>query len=481
MAETINQVIARVSSRISGNIPGVNVNPGSSAFDMFIDPMSNEIVRQEIIADYSAALQYPNGVLALESDANSITLIATAKNTTSAVIQAELSSAIDALASNVNLTRNGAINANGFVQFARATALGASDDFTIPQGTKVQTAGGVQFVTTQSIRTTLAIGNTVPIAGGYGLTVPVVSVVAGSAGNVPENSIVQIVTAVPGFTAVSNPSDISNGVDAETDAALAARIALVWQGNNVGTRIGYQQFILNTGQVTDTIVVGAGDPLMLRDNGYGGCVDIYILEENLKQISEAVTVPPSGLVPLTYQPVRSIVSPAGFAVNKDLSVYGGSDRASDTAVWVGPGTAPTGSFTMTYIYNQNPLLIQALLTGDKIALDNDVLIKESNKILVDITARISILPAFNFASVQASIMAGVAAYIDALAIGATLDADQVFEIIDNTRGVFQTILPLDIFNREDSLALTPPTLFVNTIPCAAREFLRLGNLVINQI
>jgi uncharacterized phage protein gp47/JayE len=456
------------------------VTPGSIPFDLYIDPEANEIVIQEIGQDSNKAQQFVQSILNLENNPDQLSVIAYAQATSTSNILTQLSNALDGIGSNFGLTRRQPQYATGIVQFTRTSTLGPTDDFTINQGTKVETASGTEYITTQSVEVNNNIGNLVPISASlYGVSVPVQAIVAGSAGNQPVAAITVIETSVPGFTGVTNQSPIVNGVDLETDAQFGSRIQTYSQSNNVGTKNGYANLILSTDQVSQDLVQGANDPLMYRDNGFGGCVDVYILENSLVQVSQTITaIPTSNLIPLAQQPVSSIVSPSGLALVKDTSVYAGSYKAQDVAQVT--GVAPTTPFNLVYIYNQMPTLIQQELNDSNTALDNNVLIKAATEVLVDLNMKIQIKPGYNFSVVQSAVSIAVTSLIDSSVIGASLDASTVVETIEGVDGVSQTYLPFATFNREDQINATPPVLFTNTITAAVNEFLRLNLLTINQ-
>ena len=104
----------------------------------------------------------------------------------------------------------------GSVDFS--SALGASGNFLIPQGTQLQTPGGLVFVTTAPA--------TYP-AGGHGpVSVPVRSVQAGASQQTPHDQIRSVLTALPGAPtdlAVTNPLATFGADDAEQDPQLVAR------------------------------------------------------------------------------------------------------------------------------------------------------------------------------------------------------------------------------------------------------------------
>lgn len=106
----------------------------------------------------------------------------------------------------------------------------SSTQVMVPIGTLVQTlGGGIQYQvvvdSTQSTYSAAANGY-VLAAGQLTLAATIEAVVPGSASNVLANTLTQFASSVPGIDLVFNPSPITNGVDAESDAAFRSRFIL---------------------------------------------------------------------------------------------------------------------------------------------------------------------------------------------------------------------------------------------------------------
>jgi uncharacterized phage protein gp47/JayE len=123
-------------------------------------------------------------------------------------------SSLDFLAALIGYTRIAARKATGTVTFSMSTP--ATEDITIPSGTRVATADeSVVFKTTE-----VAILQ----AGQTSVDVTIEAVEAGSAGNVAANTITKIVDPVSGIESVTNANPTENGRDAETDEEFRYRI-----------------------------------------------------------------------------------------------------------------------------------------------------------------------------------------------------------------------------------------------------------------
>ena len=92
----------------------------------------------------------------------------------------------------------------------------ASQAATVPSGALVKTSDGSQSFA-------VIAGPYMRPQGVASVTVSVVAVSAGSAGNVQEGSISILGTAIPGIDTVTNPLPLAGGAAAETDQALKAR------------------------------------------------------------------------------------------------------------------------------------------------------------------------------------------------------------------------------------------------------------------
>lgn len=115
----------------------------------------------------------------------------------------------------------------GTVAFSSAVA--AAGAFTIPIGTLLQTADGVQFVTTQAV--------TYPNASTGPISVPVRAALAGIKQQAAQNKITSIVSSIPSATttlSVTNPLATSGGDDAEEEEDYRARCRLAERARNQG-------------------------------------------------------------------------------------------------------------------------------------------------------------------------------------------------------------------------------------------------------
>lgn len=135
---------------------------------------------------------------------------------------------LDTWMAQFNFIRLPANFATGQENFIRLTP--ASSQIVVPAGAIVQTVGGsVQYQvvadTTQPTWSTAADGYIMAV-GQTSLTATVEALVGGPGSNLLANQLIQFGSSVPGIDQVTNPSPITNGVPAESDAAFRARFIL---------------------------------------------------------------------------------------------------------------------------------------------------------------------------------------------------------------------------------------------------------------
>ncbi len=189
---------------------------------------------------------------------------------------------LDSWMTDYSLTRLAAVAATGNVTFSRFTATGTA--LVVPYfsasgavntaGALVQTADGTQQF---GVTTNTSSGYWNAGQGGYLIPIattqavlPVQALTAGTGGNVQATAISLLASAVPGIDYVSNGVAFSNGVAAESDAALRARFALYMASLSKGTVAALQYAVLSVAQnLTSTVQVGTGTVTVTVDDGTG--------------------------------------------------------------------------------------------------------------------------------------------------------------------------------------------------------------------
>lgn len=157
---------------------------------------------------------------------------------------------LDLHADGVDLSRRTATKAVGLVRFVRGNGTG---NIVIPAGRIVRTLpDGVGEVYRYSNPAAAVLP-----AGAEHVDVAMEAEGYGAASNASAGQICELVTPVSGIAGVSNAADwlISEGADEETDAQLAERYRLQWQGNNGCTKYAYMAWALGVPGVTSVSVL----------------------------------------------------------------------------------------------------------------------------------------------------------------------------------------------------------------------------------
>jgi uncharacterized phage protein gp47/JayE len=135
------------------------------------------------------------------------------------------------------VVREAAVAATGTVTFARFTATLQA---TIPVGTTIQTADGMQKFTVIADAAqpswNVSLNAYVLGAGVSSIAATVQAVTTGTAGNINAATLTQITSAIAGVDTVTNAAPFATGVNAESDAALLARFQLMLQGLRSGIK-----------------------------------------------------------------------------------------------------------------------------------------------------------------------------------------------------------------------------------------------------
>ena len=149
---------------------------------------------------------------------------------------------LDSWMADFGLSRLAAVAATGQVTFARFTATMQA---VVPIGANVQSSDGTQNFTVVIDKTNSAynagLGGYVLPASTTSVNVPVQATVAGTGGNVQAAAISVITTPIPGVDTVTNASAFTNGINAESDAALRLRFVayLASLSKATKTAVGY--------------------------------------------------------------------------------------------------------------------------------------------------------------------------------------------------------------------------------------------------
>jgi hypothetical protein len=470
----------------------IAVNPGGVVSDTFLTPTSFIINKQRVELGYGEILQTLFTIQLLLQDEDALQEIANVELKSVDDVKDDVSNFIDKIGLNYGLSRFPATFATGIVYMGRNELLTAN--ITIPASNIVKTLDNKEYsVTSTVIMTSPGSGYYDVDYHRYLIAVNVEATTAGTDGNTVSGTITQFVNNISGLNYVTNKDSITSGQDEETDDQFIERIKIKLSGNNFGSLDGYKSLIMdNFRTIKDVIVIPAGDSLMLRDNGSGGMVDIYVLTDDVS-ISIVSSFPTTNhiidgsgyrAVYLPLEPVDEnivITAPATGVLYKDTGELKGSYAEKSFVYFT---STPSGSFNITYNYFSIIKQIQDFINlsqyailGNTIKQNNSVediaLVKMAIKKLVNISATITILPGFDSAIVIADCEDNINNYIADLGLGDNLAQSDIVGILETTEGVDNINLPLNIFNFVDEIESEVDDLIVEK-----NEYIRLESLQI---
>ena len=195
-------------------------------------------------------------------------------------------------------------------------------DIVIGTGTTVTTTSNPpnQYVTTKTA--VIYLSNNAPYYNAasqrWEITVSVQSNTAGSGYAAGANTVTRIPNRINGIDGCTNVMPIIDGSPAESTTSKLQKVTQKFQGRDLSSTSGTKSYIKSLS--SNANVVLAGDPLMLRDGGLGGCIDVYVMDQNLVTTSDTLSITSTGLanptnvkytstsIKLINQPVNSLVS-----------------------------------------------------------------------------------------------------------------------------------------------------------------------------
>ena len=507
--KSLNEIILNMINNIRTTSPDIDIKEGTFLRDAIINPVAKEISKLY-------------GTIK-EVDMSQSVLTATGE-------------ALDKLAANYFIYRKSGSYSYGTVRFYLANTQIANykydfsfPDIYIPAGTQLTTYGdtnnpSLRFVTDESV---IIPGSTIKSlprdSSGYQYKdIACRSAVVGEEYNVGPSQIVTLLNiSMNGIQMVTNLESFQNGSNEESDASLALRVGLAISGNNIGTKNGYLSYVLKQPQVIDAVVIGAGDPDMLRDkilvvdDGIiteckpGGCVDIYVRTntESLHTVECTVTnVEDNGTVKINTSllfdklPVINIKNVVGSrslmgndepimystvdpnnrvsynmeSTNKGL-YYVGSIKEKGYLLFDGYNVPQIGEkLTITYYYNNGITQLQNNIEQNKI-LTADVLIKSAQPIDIVLYLNTKCNPSCNLIQLESNVSSIIHNFINSnMRLGSTLDITDILFLLKN----INEIITIDI----NSVGFTTGSNkeLVHYVKCNANQYINLVKIVMNN-
>lgn len=214
---------------------------------------------------------------------------------------------LDSWMNDFGFVRQAAIQASGQVQFSVRSVQ--SSNILIPVGSIIQTLDGtIQYqviADTNQAGYSSVLNAYVLNSGSLSVNATVQALVAGVASNVQIGALAQLVSPITGISFVTNLASISNGANAESDAAFRIRFQLAFNSVNARTTpAGILSAALNVAGVVAVSLIENYDQYENPRPGYGVIV-----------IDDGSGSPPSSLITAVSNAVSAVNAPVrGFTI-----------------------------------------------------------------------------------------------------------------------------------------------------------------------
>lgn len=330
------------------------------------------------------------------------------------------------------------------------------------------------------------------------ITCPVIATVAGSSGSTGAGKVTKLVNSVKGIDGCINNTAITGGEDA---GGILERVDLVKQkfkGRNLNTLEGIRLYVNKF--ATNVNIVGSNSPLMVRSEGLGGTIDIYIRGSSYEGASDSVTITSSGLlglvddvsytstgIVLQYQPVYSValVSKNGsylptnyYQLVKDTGILRKSTRSLDrveltsTGIAAGAAFAPGDTVQVRYNYNQLLHQIESDLNSIYNLYDNrDYLLREQEEVIIDVYLKIKLYSGYSLDAVRTTASLSLATYADEFTTG-NVELIDVLALVKAINGVDNIDVTTAKLTPRDGRSTTT----AGDVPIGENEFPEFGTL-----
>lgn len=339
----------------------------------------------------------------------------------------------------------------------------------------------------------------------YEITVNITADMAGPDGSTGAQTITQVTNRITGIDGCINSNAITGG---DSEGSLTDRLNQVrskFKGRNLSTLAGLKLYVQNYSPTAT--VVGSSDPLMLRSEGLGGTLDIYVKDQTLEGEIDTVTITSTGLngyiddcvytstgIILEYQPVHSItlVIKNGVTVDKDYydltqdtGTLAKSTRSSDMVELNADGIANLGYFSANDVieirYNYNELLhtIEDDLNSSINLYDNrDYLAREQSEITISIHAFVKVNTGVDINDVISSASSSIGSYLDNFSVetSSRVELIEILDIIKNTSGVDNINALTATLTASDSRTATAS----GDIPMYNNEYPKVGTVDLEE-
>jgi len=454
MTTTVQDIFKEMKANLLFVRPDLVLNPGSSVNDIFLGPTSSIIFDNRILLEYNQSLHTFLDILDLLVDEDFLTEIARVENKTVDQVEEDIAIFINKLGANYGLTRHSAVFASRFALFGRFDP--PQFNITVSSGTEIQTSDGKVYTTTETVVMDISAAGSPGIyydsdLNLYVIQAPIQAKESGTVGNATAGSINTLNNQITGIQFVTNKNDITNGIDAESNEEFIDRIKTRLTGTNFATKDGIRNLIIdNFPTVKDVYVADANDALLIRDEGYGGKIDIYVLEESGAIIAQdniiQWDVKHGGVNDGAYllqQPVSEVTTVGANFVKDTSSAFVGSNFEKSYVYFALATTLPQ---IVDYKYyeiaqdiwdflNQDAYKIIGSVDGSQNTNDVTILIKKAIQADLNMTFTMTVLTGFTRAIVETNVSNAIGDYLNTLLLGETVNSSDIIAEIEGVDGV----------------------------------------------
>jgi hypothetical protein len=362
--------------------PDASVQAGSAIRDLFVDPIASEVSRLRFVLDFTYRATNFISLIGIDDPLNSGGSLPVASSgykqtlkdalflDTDSQVQNLIDQAFERLSGNLGISRREGTKARGEVVFY--TSATPTFDLEIPQG-QIISNGSIQYRTTRSgvISSEASSSYYNPLTKRYEVAITVEAQTVGSSGNLTSGKITQ---GAPLGLRVTNTAPTFGGLDRETNRELASRALSYVSSVDNGTKAGYERISRESAGVESYSIIGAGDTYMVRDNGEGGKVDIWVRGEVLNEVTDV------------YAPTYQVTRGARFIplYSEGLYVFKAVDASSSNPLFqmvdregsYGLKNQTTGEFfdlTNSTISENSILTLDTSLTQPSYRLTDNIL------------------------------------------------------------------------------------------------------------
>lgn len=271
------------------------------------------------------------------------------------------------------------------------------------------------------------------------------------------STVTRLQTAIAGIDGVVNAAPITGGTNTETVASRMTRVVNKFQGRDLGPTSGIQNFV---GVYASAVnIVGANDPLMERDEGVGGAIDIYIIGEDLASTTDEIVITSSGLetginvlytstsIIMLKQPVSSIISVVidgtvlipvtDYTLVVDTGMLSKSTSGSDMVVFTSTGYLTAGA-VVELSYNYNSLLETietALNTSTNHFHDRNYLLRSETEVTIGVYLKIKEIAGQDFTAIAEAVQLLISDFINKILNSGAVELADIVGVAKNYAGV----------------------------------------------